>query len=114
MKTIPSLFPKPITDLPEVDFPYDTVKGFLSQSDHHQIVFMEFHEDTDIPKHSHNSQWEIVLNGKVDLFCDGIKKTYKRGDTFFIEEGQLHYAHVYKGYASMAFFNEKSRYVAKK
>jgi quercetin dioxygenase-like cupin family protein len=75
---------------------------------------MEFLEDTDIPIHSHNSQWEIVLNGKVDLIYEGIKKTYKRGDTFFIEKGKPHGAHVYKGYASIVFFDERSRYVAKK
>ena len=108
-----SIFPKPILSLPEVDFQYSTVKGYLSQADDHQIVFMEFHEDTDIPEHFHRSQWEIVLNGKVDLFYKGSKKTYEQGDTFFIEEGQNHSAHVYKGYASIAFFNEKSRYNAK-
>ena len=108
-----SIFPKPILKLPEVDFQYSTVKGYLSQADDHQIVFMEFHKDTDIPSHSHKSQWEIVLKGKVDLFYKGSKKTYKQGDTFFIEEDQDHSAHVYEGYASIAFFNEKERYNAK-
>jgi quercetin dioxygenase-like cupin family protein len=108
-----NIFPPTIKRLPEVEFPFKTVKGFLSQGESHQIVFMEFHDDTDIPEHSHKSQWEIVLQGKVDLICDDIKKTYIKGDQFYIRENQKHSAHVYKGYASIAFFNEKSRYKKK-
>jgi quercetin dioxygenase-like cupin family protein len=108
------IFPKPIQELPQVDFPFPTVTGYLSQGQNHQIVFMEFTDDTDIPEHSHQSQWELVLKGKVDLYTKGKKITYYKGDSFYLENDQKHAAHVYKGYAAIAFFNEKSRYTPKK
>jgi quercetin dioxygenase-like cupin family protein len=74
---------------------------------------MEFSKDVDIPKHSHDSQWELVVSGKVDLDINGIKKTYNQGDTFFIPKDVIHSARVYVGYASVAFFNEKQRYKKK-
>jgi quercetin dioxygenase-like cupin family protein len=109
-KIMSSNFPKPISALPEADIPFEGVKGYLSQGENHQIIFMEFSKDVDIPEHSHDSQWEIVVAGKVDLDVDGVKKTYQRGDTFFIPNGAKHSARVYVGYASVAFFNEKQRY----
>jgi quercetin dioxygenase-like cupin family protein len=112
-KKMSSIFPKPILKLPEVNMPFDGVKGYLSQDENHQIIFMEFEKDVDIPKHSHDSQWEVVMNGKVDLVCNGVKKTYGKGDTFFILKDELHSAKVYAGYASIAFFNEKERYKKK-
>jgi len=105
-----SNFPRPILNLPEVDIPIDGVKGYLSQGENNQIIFMEFSKDVDIPKHSHESQWEIVVKGKVDLDVGGIKKKYRRGDTFFIPKGVMHSTKVYAGYTSIAFFNEKQRY----
>jgi len=107
------IFPQEILKLPEIDFPISSVKGYLSQGKNHQIVFMEFTEDADIPEHSHKSQWELVLNGQVDLNIGGKTKTYTKGDSFYIPENQPHGGHVYKGYAAIAFFNESSRYSIK-
>jgi quercetin dioxygenase-like cupin family protein len=109
-----SCFPKSILELPVVDIPFEGVKGYLIQGENHQIIFMEFSKDIDIPEHSHESQWEIVVNGKVDLDVDGIKKTYSQGETFFIPKDVKHSGRVYAGYASVAFFNEKQRYKKKK
>ena len=47
------IFPKPIVDLPEADIPIKGIRAFLSQGSKHQIVFMEFSEDADLPEHSH-------------------------------------------------------------
>ena len=109
-----SIFPKPIASLPEVDIPFRGVKGYLCQGETDQVIFMEFSKDVDIPEHSHESQWEVVVNGRVDLVVGGIKKTYLKGDTFFIPQGMKHSGRVYAGYASIAFFNEKQRYKKKK
>ena len=108
-----NIFPKPIVSLPEVDIPFRGVKGYLCQGETDQVIFMEFSKDVDIPEHSHESQWEVVVNGKVDLVVGDIKKTYQKGDTFFIPQGVKHSGRVYAGYASIAFFNEKQRYKKK-
>ncbi len=105
-----NIFPEPIQNLPAADIPLKGVKAFLSQGKNHQIIFMEFENDVDLPEHSHESQWEIVVNGKVDLIVEGHKKTYKKGERFFIPKRAKHSAKVYAGYSSIAFFNQKDRY----
>jgi quercetin dioxygenase-like cupin family protein len=105
-----SVFPKPILNLPEADIPLEGVKGFLLQGSSEQVIFMEFRKNVIIPKHSHEGQWEIVIEGKVDLEIEGVKNTYKKGDRFFIPDGKKHSAKVYEGYASVVFFDQKDRY----
>jgi quercetin dioxygenase-like cupin family protein len=108
-----NIFPVPILKLPEADIPLEGVKAHLFQGDKNQIIFMFFENDVDLPEHSHESQWEIVLEGKVDLFVEGNKKTYNKGERFFIPKGAKHSAKVYSGYSSIAFFNQKDRYKMK-
>lgn len=108
-----SIFPQIILDLPEADVPLDGVKAYLSQSDAHQIIFLEFRKDVELPEHTHEAQWEYIMNGTVDLWVDGIKHTYTRGDNFFIPTGVKHSGKIYAGYTSIAFFNQKQRYKKK-
>ncbi|MHC1683013.1 MAG: cupin domain-containing protein [Clostridiaceae bacterium] len=110
MKTI---FPEPILNLPQADIPIKGVNAYLSQSNNHQIIFMEFSEDVDLPEHFHESQVGIVLEGKIDLIIDGIKNTYQKGDRYFIPHGIKHSGKIYAGYADITFFNEKDRYNVK-
>jgi hypothetical protein len=53
-----SIFQNPISNLPVADMPLKGVNAYLSQGDNHQIIFMEFSEDIDLPEHSHESQEE--------------------------------------------------------
>ncbi len=107
------IFPEPIKNLSEVDIPLEGVKAYLSQSESHQIIFMEFGGDVEVPEHSHESQWGIVLEGRIDLSIDGVKKTYTRGDRYFIPKGIKHSAKIYAGYADITFFDQKERYKVK-
>lgn len=104
------IFPKPVLQLPEADIPIEGIKAYLSQSDTHQIIFMEFDQDVDLPEHTHESQWGIVLEGKIELVIDGVKKIYEKGDRYYIPEGVKHYGRIFAGYADMTFFNQKDRY----
>jgi len=106
-----SIFPEPIINLPEADIPLKGVNAFLSQGSDHQIIFMSFSEDVDLPEHSHESQWGIVLEGKIDLIIDGVKNTYQKGDRYFIPKGVKHSGKIYAGYADITFFNEKDRFM---
>jgi quercetin dioxygenase-like cupin family protein len=107
-------FPLPITSLPEADIPIKGLKAYISQSNNHQIVFMEFAEETLVPEHSHESQWEIVLEGRVEVSMDGAKQVYSKGDRFFIPNEAKHSARVFAGYTAFAFFNQADRYKAKR
>jgi quercetin dioxygenase-like cupin family protein len=104
------VFPAPIERLPEADMPFDGVQAYLSQSDDHQMVFMEFSKDVVVPEHSHESQWAVVLEGRIDIVIGGEKRTLGRGDQYFIPAGVKHSAMVFAGYADLTFFNQKDRY----
>lgn len=105
-----SVFPDPIRALPVADIPLPGVRGYLSQSDGHQIVFMEFAQDAEVPEHSHEAQWGIVLEGRIDLVVGGEEHTFRRGDRYFIPAGVLHSAKIHAGYADVTFFNAPNRY----
>lgn len=108
------IFPEPIRKLPEADIPLTGIRAYLSQSKNHQIIFMEFSEDAEVPEHSHDSQWGIVLEGKIELTIGKDRDTYSKGDRYFIPHGVKHSAKIYAGYADITFFNEKRRYKAKR
>lgn len=107
------IFPEPIRNLPQADVPVEGFKAYISQSENHQIVFMEFRKDVELPEHNHESQWGVVLEGKIDLTIDGVKRTYNKGDRMFIPKGVKHSAKIYKGYVDISFFNQKDRYKPK-
>ena len=75
---------------------------------------MNFNEDIDLPEHSHESQWGVVLEGKIDLTIDGVAKTFIKGDNYFIPAGIRHSGKIYAGYADITYFSQKDRYNIKK
>jgi hypothetical protein len=109
-----SLFPEPILKLPEADIPLKGIHAYLSQGIGHQIIFMEFSDDVEIPVHSHESQWGIVLEGRIDFTMNGIEHTFVKGDRYFIPKGVEHSAKIHAGYADMTFFNQEDRYHPKR
>ncbi|HOE57927.1 MAG TPA: cupin domain-containing protein [Bacillota bacterium] len=108
-----SCFPDPILKLPKADIPLEGITAFLSQGENHQIIFMEFSNDVDLPEHSHAGQIGIVLGGRIDLTIGGVKNTFCKGDLYYIPEGTKHSGKIYAGYADITFFDQKDRYKAK-
>ena len=108
-----SIFPEPIMRLAEADIPIDGVQARLSQSETHQILFMEFSKDAVVPEHSHEAQWGVVLEGRIDLVIGGKGHTLRKGDRYFIPEGVPHSARIHAGYADITFFGAASRYRSK-
>lgn len=107
------IFPEPILNLPEADISLKGLSAYLSQGEGHQIIFMEFDEDVELPEHSHESQYGIVLEGRIDLIIEGVKNSYVKGDRYFIPKGVKHSGKIYAGYADITFFNERDRYKVK-
>ena len=105
-----SIFPEPIQKLPKADIPLEGVTAFLSQAETHQILFMQFSEDANLPEHVHEAQIGFVLEGRIDLTIDGQQHTYGKGDRYYIPAGVSHSGKIYKGYADITFFNESERY----
>ncbi|MFW9882490.1 MAG: cupin domain-containing protein [Candidatus Thorarchaeota archaeon] len=107
------IFPEPISELPEADFPLEGITAYLAQGDTFQIIFMKFGKDVIFEEHSPESQWGVFLEGKIDLVIDGEKSQFKKGDRYFIPKGIRHSGKIYKGYADITYFNQKDRYKTK-
>ncbi len=107
-------FPEPIRSLPEADVPLKGVKAYLSQSDDHQILFMQFEENVDLPEHSHAAQVGFILEGRIDLVVEGRTSTYRKGDRYSLPEGARHSGKIYAGYSDITFFADPARYSLKK
>jgi len=72
-KAVNEIFPNPIKNLPQADIPIDGATAYLSQSETHQILFMDFRNNVDLSEHSHAAQMGIVLEGKIELIINGKK-----------------------------------------
>jgi len=103
-------FPEPIRRLPIADAPIDGCTAYLSQHSDHQILFMRFEKDVEVPEHSHGAQWGVILSGKLELTVDGKKHVYAKGDCYFIPEGVVHSSRIPAGYADVTYFDQKDRY----
>ncbi len=108
-----NFFPEIITKLPEADIPLEGVTSHLFQSQDQQFIFMSFDRDVQVPEHSHEGQWAVILDGEIELTIDGKKSIFKRGDTYFIPKGVKHGARIKKGYKDLTLFDQKNRYKAK-
>lgn len=110
---MPSIFAAPITSLPLADIPLRGVSAYLSQAASHQILFMEFTEDIDLPEHSHAAQSGFVLEGRIDLVIAGTAHSFSKGERYHIPAGVRHSGRIYAGYADITFFDEAARYTEK-
>lgn len=108
-----SIFPASITNLPLADIPLEGVTAYLSQAGSHQILFMEFIQDVDLPEHAHAAQTGFVLEGRIDLIIDGTAHSFVKGDRYHIPAGTRHSGRIHAGYADITFFNEAARYAAR-
>jgi len=107
------VFPEPIRELPEADIPLEGVTAHLSESGTHQILFMQFEKDVDLPEHAHAAQVGFVLEGRIDLEIDGERKSFTKGDRYCIPAGVKHSGKICAGYADITFFAEPNRYSSK-
>ena len=108
-----NFFPEIITNLPEADIPIEGLHSYLFQGENQQIVFMSFENDVQVPEHSHEAQWGVVLDGEIEMTIDGKKYTFTKGDTYFISKDVKHSARIRKSYKDLTLFNQKDRYKAK-
>jgi quercetin dioxygenase-like cupin family protein len=108
-----NLFPQIITKLPEADIPIEGVNSHLFQGQNQQFVFMSFEKDAEVPEHSHEGQWGVVLDGEIELTVDGKNHIFKKGDAYYIPRGVKHSARIRRGYKDLTLFDQKDRYKAK-
>jgi mannose-6-phosphate isomerase-like protein (cupin superfamily) len=107
------IFAEPILALPEADIPLRGIHAYLSQGQNHQIIFMQFDEDVDLPEHAHEDQIGFVLEGRIDMIINGKGHSFRKGDRYYIPRNTPHSARIRAGYADITFFNQVDRYRAK-
>ena len=112
MKT-ETFFPEIITKHNNADIPIDGVESYLIQARQQQFIFMEFDRDIEVPEHSHNAQWGVVLDGKMELTIAGQPRILKKGDTYYIDKDVKHSAKIKKGYKDLTLFDQADRYKTK-
>ncbi len=103
-------FPDIITSLPSAELPIAGVSSHLFQGERQQFIFMSFDQDVAVPEHSHEAQWGVVLDGRIELTIDGDRRVLTKGDTYFIPKHVPHSARIEKGYKDLTLFNQKDRY----
>lgn len=108
-----SIYPEIIKNLPDANIPFKGVSGKLFQGEDHQIVFFVIEAIGEVTEHEHGAQWGVVFEGEMDLTIDGVTKTYKNGDRYFIPSGVKHSANFKKRTQLMDFFEDKNRYLKK-
>jgi mannose-6-phosphate isomerase-like protein (cupin superfamily) len=108
-----NIFPEPILRLPEADIPLAGIHAYLSQGHDHQIIFMQFDEDVDLPEHRHEEQIGFVLEGRIDMVIDGKPCSFRKGDRYYLPKNTAHSGKIHAGYADITFFNQKDRYKVK-
>ncbi len=106
-------FPDIITNLQEANIPVEGVRAYLLQGMNQQLLFMTFDNDVEVPEHTHEAQWGVVLDGEIELTIGGTKCIINKGDTYFIPKGVKHSAKIKKGYKDITLFNQKDRYKVK-
>ena len=106
-------FPEMIANLPEADIPIKGVRSHLFQGENQQFVFMSFENDVEVPEHSHEAQWGVVLDGEIELTIGSRKYAFSKGDTYFVPKDVTHSARIRKGYKDLSLFNQRDRYRAK-
>lgn len=106
-------FPLIITSLPKADMPFAGLDAYLLQGKNQQVLFMTFEQAVEVPEHSHEAQWGVVLDGEIELAIAGETKIFTRGDSYYIPKGVPHSAKVKPGYRDVTLFNLRDRYKVK-
>ena len=114
MENEQSFYPEFIKNLPDIVQVFKGVNGNVLQSTDSQLVFMEIDAIGDVLPHSHGAQWGVVLEGEMLLTIDGIEKSYKKGDAYYIPSGVVHSAVFNTKVFLIDYFADRERYKAQK
>ncbi len=98
--------------LPGLDLPLseEVVTAHALRSDDGLAVWFTFHQDCELPPHTHGDQWGTVLAGRIAFTRDGVPETMTRGDSYFIPAGVEHGAKIAAGTVVLDVFAEPDRY----
>ncbi|MFN8224812.1 MAG: cupin domain-containing protein [Gaiellales bacterium] len=99
-----------IRSFPQVENPVVPLNGWLLHGPEAVAMFYELPDGADLPEHVHGAQWGVVLAGQVDFTIGGETTTFRPGDTYAIEPGVPHSAHMYPGTVGIDVFGDPHPY----
>ncbi|MBI5522066.1 MAG: cupin domain-containing protein [Desulfarculus sp.] len=102
-----------ITRLPQADIPMAGVTAYLLAAPQGQAVFFKLPAGASVPPHSHGAQWGMVVQGEILLTIDGVEKTYRKGDDYYIGSGVVHSGVIKTDSLVIDVFADPGRYNAK-
>ena len=109
----PGPFAPFIRDLPMVDSPLASLRGWMLANAGGLAMFYEIPDGVEVPEHAHGAQWGVVLEGWVEFTIGGETRTYRRGDTYYVPDSVAHSAVISPGYVGIDVFADADRYAAR-
>ncbi len=103
-------FPEFIRDLPMVDSPLASLRGWMLQTGQALAMFYEIPDGVHLPEHAHGAQWGVVLAGSIEFTIGGATRTYGPGDTYYVPDAAAHSAVIHPGYVGIDVFADADRY----
>src|SRR5512135_481636 len=103
-------FPEFVTGLPEADIPFPGVRGWISQAQTHQVIFMDIEPIGNVAPHRHGAQWGIVVEGEMQLTIGGETRKYGPGDSYHIPADVEHAATFLARVRVIDVFADANRY----
>ena len=108
--TRPEPFPEFIRNLPMVDSPLASLRGWMLQTGQALSMFYEIPDGVEVPEHAHGAQWGVVLEGWVEFTIGGETRTYGRGETYSVGDDVAHRALISPGFVGIDVFADADRY----
>jgi quercetin dioxygenase-like cupin family protein len=101
-----------IDALPALDtpIPESKVSTRAVQSDRGLVAFFTFHEDFELPPHSHKAQWGMVIAGEAVFTIGGKTTRFGPGECYNIPSGVEHSGSFAKGTVCVDAWEEPDRY----
>ena len=103
-------FPEFIRELPMVDSPLASLRGWMLQTGRALAMVYEIPAGVGVPEHAHGARWGVVLEGSVEFTIGGETRTYERGETYYVPDGVAHRAVISPGFVGIDVFADADRY----